>query len=238
MQRDTFSCSAFDRDSADERRRSHHRHARSDHEWYLHEHGQYPSDAKGAYRHRIRRNESSAACCPDGRRPCRPQLLGEPGSRCMRRQKWLRILRLLERHLHLIACQLPLNQQQIAFSVNPHYFQGLHGHALSAHMTGHFFALEYATRSLALANGTRNTVGHGVTVSVVLAAEVPTLDGTGKAFTFGLTSDIHQLTSLEYFSVDQIACLVLAFFKTEFHNSTTCRDIRLSEVTGLRPADT
>ena len=51
------------------------------------------------------------------------------------------------------------------------------------------------------------------------------------------TGDIHQLTSLENFSVDQIAGLVVAFFKTEFQNGSTCRDVRLGEVTGLSLAD-
>src|SRR5690606_437881 len=131
-----------------------------------------------------------------------------------------------------------LDQQQITLGVYANDFQGLHGHALSAQMTGHLFALEYTTRGLTLTDGTRNTVRNGVTVSVVLTAEVPTLDGTGEAFTFGLTGDIHQLTSLENFSVDQIAGLVVAFFKTKFQNGTTCRDVRLGEVTGLSLADT
>ena len=126
-----------------------------------------------------------------------------------------------------------LDQQQIAFSVDAHYFEGLHGHALSAHMTGHFFALEYTTRSLALANRARDAVGNGVTVSVILATEIPTLDRTLEAFTFGLTGYINQLTSGEDFSVDQIASLVLAFFQAEFPDATTSSDISLGEVTGL-----
>jgi hypothetical protein len=108
-----------------------------------------------------------------------------------------------------------LDQQQIAFSVYAHYFQGLHGHALSAHVTGHFLALEYTTRSLALADGARDAVGYGVTVGVILTTEVPTLDGTGEAFTLGLTGYVNQLTSSEEFSFDQIASLEIAFFKTE-----------------------
>ncbi|CAI8962719.1 hypothetical protein EMIT0P291_60017 [Pseudomonas sp. IT-P291] len=126
-----------------------------------------------------------------------------------------------------------LDQQQIAFSVHAHYFEGLHGHALSAHMTGHFFALEYTTRSLALADRAWNAVGYGVTVGVILPAEIPTLDRTLEAFTLGLTGYINQLTSGEDFSVDQIAGLVLAFFKAEFHYGTTSGNVRFSEVASL-----
>ena len=100
-------------------------------------------------------------------------------------------------------------------------------------MTGHFFALEYTTRSLALANRARDAVGNGVTVSVVLTTEIPTLDRTLEAFTLGLTGYINQLTSGEDFSVDQIASLVVAVFKTELHNSTTSCNVCFSEVTCL-----
>src|SRR5690554_179015 len=86
-----------------------------------------------------------------------------------------------------------LDEQQITFGVNAYDFQGLHSHLLSAHVTGHLLALEYATRGLALANGTWNTVGYGVAVSGILSAEVPALDGTGKALTFGLTGNVYFL---------------------------------------------
>src|SRR5690606_26869618 len=100
-------------------------------------------------------------------------------------------------------------------------------------MTGHLLALENTTRSLALANGTRNAVGDVVVVVVVLTTEVSELDVTSKAFTFGLTGEIHQLTSLENFRLDLITSLVLAVFKTEFQDGTTSSDICLGEVTGL-----
>ncbi|GBH14751.1 permease component [Pseudomonas syringae pv. actinidiae] len=131
-----------------------------------------------------------------------------------------------------------LDQQQIAFSVHAHYFEGLHGHALRAHMTGHFFALEYTTRSLALADRARDAVGDGVTVGIVLTTEIPALDRTLEAFTLGLTGYINQLTSSEDFSVDLIASLVLAFFKTEFHDGTTGGYVRFSEVASLSGCNT
>ena len=126
-----------------------------------------------------------------------------------------------------------LDQQQIAFSVDAHYFQGLNGHALGAHVTGHFLALEYTTRSLALADRARDAVGNGVTVGVVLTAEVPALDGTGKAFTFGLTGNVYQLARSEEFSIDQVASLVLAVFETEFPDTATSGNVRFGEVTSL-----
>ncbi len=52
-------------------------------------------------------------------------------------------------------------------------------------------------------------------MGVVLTTEVPTLDGTGEAFTFGLTGYVYQLACSEEFSFDQIASLEIAFFKTE-----------------------
>src|ERR1700712_2606544 len=100
-------------------------------------------------------------------------------------------------------------------------------------MTGHFFALEYTTRSLALADRARDAVGYGVTVGVILPAEVVTLDRTLEAFTLGLTGHINQLTSGEDFSVDQIAGLVVAIFKTELHYGTTSGYVRFSEVASL-----
>src|SRR5690606_30156693 len=67
-----------------------------------------------------------------------------------------------------------------------------------------------------------------------LATEIPALDGTGVAFTLGLTGDIHQLTCLENFRLDLVASLVVTVFETEFQNGTASGDIRLGEVTGLR----
>ncbi len=131
-----------------------------------------------------------------------------------------------------------LDQQQIAFSVDAHYFEGLNGHALGAHVTGHFFALEYTTRSLALADRARDAVGNGVTVGIVLTAEIPTLDGTGKAFTFRLTGNVYHLASSEDFCIDQVASLVLAFFKTEFPDTATSGNVRFSEVTCLSSSHT
>ena len=126
-----------------------------------------------------------------------------------------------------------LDQQQVALSVYAYYFQGLNSHALGAHVTGHLLALEHTTRSLALADGTWDTVRHGVTVGVVLATEVPALDGTGEAFTFGLTSNVYQLACSEEFSFDQIASLEIAFFKTELPDTATSGNVSLGEVTCL-----
>ncbi len=78
-----------------------------------------------------------------------------------------------------------------------------------------------------------DTVGNGVTVSIVLTAEVPALDGTGIAFTLGLTGNVYQLASLEQFGSDLIASLVLAFFQAELPDATTSSDVSLGEVTGL-----
>ncbi len=130
-----------------------------------------------------------------------------------------------------------LDQQQIAFCVYANNFQGLHGHALSAHVTGHFLALENTTRSLALADGARNAVGDGVTVGVILTTEIPTLDGTGEAFTFRLTGDVYQLACCKEFSFDQVASLEIAFFKTELHDAATSGNVCLREVACLSSSD-
>ncbi len=139
-------------------------------------------------------------------------------------------------HNHVAASSAwngTLDQQQVAFSVYAYYFQGLHSHALSAHVTGHFLALEYTTRSLALADGARDTVRYGVTVGVILTTEVPTLDGTGEAFTFGLTGYVYQLACSEEFSFDQIASLEIAFFKTELPDTATSGNVGLGKVACL-----
>src|SRR5690606_26902028 len=112
-------------------------------------------------------------------------------------------------------------------------FQGLHSHALSAHVTGHFLALEDTARSLALADGARNAVGNGVTVGIVLTTEIPALDGTGIAFTLGLASDIHQLTGLKQLRSDLITRLVVAFLQAEFPDAATSSDISLGKMTRL-----
>ncbi len=127
-----------------------------------------------------------------------------------------------------------LDQQEVALGIDTHDFQGLHGYALGAHVPGHLFALEYTTRSLALTDGSRDAVGYGVTVGIVLTTEIPALDGTGKAFTLGLTGDIHQLSCLKDFRLDFVTSLVFAVFQTKLQNGATCSNIRLSEVTGLR----
>ncbi len=125
------------------------------------------------------------------------------------------------------------DEQQVALNVYANNFQGLHSHALGAHVTGHFLALEHTTRSLALADGTWDTVRHGVTVGVVLTTEVPALDGTGKAFTFGLTGHVYQLACSEEFSFDRVASLELAFFKTELPDTATSGNVCFGEVTRL-----
>jgi hypothetical protein len=131
-----------------------------------------------------------------------------------------------------------LDQQKITLSIDTHDFQGLHGYALGAHVPGHLLALENTAWRLALANRTRDAVGYGVTVSIVLTTEIPSLNGTGKAFTFGLTGDIHHLSSLEDFSVDLVTSLELLAIKAEFPNTTTSGNVRLREVTSLSLGDT
>src|SRR5690606_457364 len=126
-----------------------------------------------------------------------------------------------------------LDQQQITLGIDAHDFQGLHGYALGAHVPGHLLALENTTWSLALANRTRDAVGYGVTVSIVLTAEVPALDGTGEAFTLGLTGDVHQLSSLKNLGIDLVTNLELLAFEAELPDAATGSDIRLGEVTGL-----
>ncbi len=127
-----------------------------------------------------------------------------------------------------------LDQQQVALGVYTHDFQRLNGYTLRTQVTGHFLALEHSTRSLALADGTRCTVGNGVTVGVVLTTEVPALDGTGVALTFGLTSDINHLTGFEQGYGNFVTCLVLTVFQAEFEDATTSSNAGLGEVTGLR----
>ena len=131
-----------------------------------------------------------------------------------------------------------LDQQQITLGIDTHDFQGLHGYALCAHVPGHLLALENTAWSLALANRTRDAVGYGVTVGIVLTAEIPALDGTGEAFTFGLTGDIHHLPSLEDFSVDLVTNLELLAFEAEFPDATTSSHVRLGEMTGLSLGNT
>src|SRR5690606_17132256 len=131
-----------------------------------------------------------------------------------------------------------LDEQQITFGVNAYDFQGLHSHLFSAHVTGHLLALEYATRGLALANGTWNTVGYGVAVSGILSAEIPALDGTGKALTFGLTGNVYFLARFENAYGD--FCTSFEFstvFQAEFAYAATCSSIGFGKMPGHRLAD-
>ncbi len=131
-----------------------------------------------------------------------------------------------------------LHQKQIPLSIDTHDFQRLHGYALGAHVPGHLLALEYTTWGLALTDRARDAVGYGVTVGIVLTTEVPALDGTGEAFTLGLTGDIHHLPSLENLSVDLVTSLELLAIEAEFPDATTSSNIRFSEVTGLSLGNT
>jgi len=81
-------------------------------------------------------------------------------------------------------------------------------------------------------------VGYGVTVGIVLTTEIPALDGTGKAFTLGLTGDIHHLSSLENLGIDLVTNLEFLAIKAELPDATTSSNIRLSEVTGLSLGNT
>jgi hypothetical protein len=131
-----------------------------------------------------------------------------------------------------------LDQQQITLGIDTHDFQGLHGYALGAHVPGHLLALENTAWCLALANRTRDAVGYGVTVSIVLTTEIPALNGTGKAFTLGLTGDIHHLPSLKDLSLDLVTNLEFLAIEAELPDTTTSSYIRFSEMTGLSLGDT
>src|SRR5690606_11897661 len=133
------------------------------------------------------------------------------------------------------------DQQQILVGINPNHFKRLNRHTLVTELTGHLLTLEYASRALILTNGTRCTMGQGVTMGCVLCAEIPTLDYTSKALTFGLTSDIHQLTCLKQGQRDLLANFLISqlrCFSAELPLTTTCLHTRLREVTCSRLGNT
>ena len=76
--------------------------------------------------------------------------------------------------------------------------------------------LEHSTRSLALADGTRDAVGNGVTVGVILTTEVPALDGAREALTLGLAGNVYHLACLEQIDSDLVTSGILLFAQTEF----------------------
>src|SRR5690606_11501393 len=77
-----------------------------------------------------------------------------------------------------------LDDQEIIVGIHTNHFQRLGGYTNITEVTRHALAFPYATRSLTLTNGTRRTVGQGVTVCCILSAEIVTLDGAGVTFTF------------------------------------------------------
>jgi hypothetical protein len=168
-------------------RRSHHRHATSGCGWYRHGHGRYPSDATGLTAAGLRRSGSSAPWCPDGRRHVGHDLVHQ-GLVESRTEGRFGHFDGAERHLHLIPCHFPLSASldrrttitlpPVAPGTAPLTSSRLRSASTRTtsrfcavrartHVTGHFLALEHATRSLVLADGTRNAVRHGVTVGVL-----------------------------------------------------------------------
>ena len=75
-------------------------------------------------------------------------------------------------------------------------------------------------------------------MGIVLTTEIPALDGAGVAFTFRLTGNVNQLTSLENLGSDLIASLVFALFETEFPDTATSGNVSLGEVTSLSGSHT
>jgi hypothetical protein len=71
------------------------------------------------------------------------------------------------------------------------------GDTSSAHVTRHFLAFEDAPWRLALTNGPWGAVRDRVTVGVVLAAKVPSLDRSRVALTLGSTLNVNDLTGFE-----------------------------------------
>ena len=113
-----------------------------------------------------------------------------------------------------------LDQQQVSFSIDTYDFKILYGAANVTHVAGHFLALEYSARRLVLTNGARRTMRQRVTVRRVLHAEVPTLNGTGEAFTNRRTYDINFLACLEKINFKFVAFLeftVDGVFKPKLH---------------------
>merc|ERR1712000_493827 len=74
-----------------------------------------------------------------------------------------------------------------------------------------------------------------VTVSSVLGTEIPTLNATLEALTFGLTSNVNFLTSFECCN-SQLSThfgSIFAIFQTEFPQATTRLNTHFREVPGF-----
>src|SRR5690606_17341255 len=131
-----------------------------------------------------------------------------------------------------------LDQQKVTFGVNAYDFQGLHGHALGAHVTGHLLALEYATRGLALADGAGDRVGYGVDEGGILTAEVRAIGGASKALIFGLFGIVYCLARFENYDIDFIVSFELStVFQAKFAYAAACSSNGLGKMTSHGLAD-
>src|SRR6056297_3421241 len=84
-------------------------------------------------------------------------------------------------------------EQQVAFGVDPYYFEILCGDALGTHVPGHLLALENPARRLALADRAWRTMRQRVAVSCILHPEIVTLDNASEAFALAGTGHVDHL---------------------------------------------
>src|SRR5690606_934121 len=133
-----------------------------------------------------------------------------------------------------------LDQQQVTFGIHPHHFQVGGGNVSVAHVAGHALAFPDATRRLALTDGTRHAMRHGVTVRAILAREVMPLDGAREALALGNAGNVHQLAGLELIHFELRARFqpFLAVSQAEFPQAAPGFDTRLGEVPALGASDT
>src|SRR5690606_1693418 len=126
------------------------------------------------------------------------------------------------------------DQQQVLFSINADHFQILDSDSLSTHVAGHLLALEYTTRALVLANGTRRTMRQRVTMSGILHAEVPALDNALETLAFRRASHINFLARLENFSRNLATYSQVTSRSTKLTNRAARLDTGLGKMPGLR----
>ena len=107
-------------------------------------------------------------------------------------------------------------------------------------MTGHALALEHTARGLALADGARRAMRHGVSVGFHAAREVVSLHGAGESLADRGAGDIDHLAHREHVDLDLTAHgerLALALLQAEFPRSVAGGHVGLGEMARQRLGD-
>ena len=88
-------------------------------------------------------------------------------------------------------------QQDIPFRLNSYYFQILYRNQVLSHSAGHSLAFPHATWGCAHAYRSRRSPAIGLTVGLLLPAEVMPAHHSRKALTLGSAGYVHCLTFCE-----------------------------------------